>query len=58
VVGHRLFEKNTPLLVDDPRNMLIGVLWAAHEWAQLFGLELPLPFPEENAASAPVSAAS
>ncbi len=57
VVGHRVFEKNNPLLVDDPLNMLIGVLWAAHEWAQLFGLKLPLPFPENDGAE-PASASA
>jgi uncharacterized membrane protein YGL010W len=43
VIGHWMFEKNQPLLLDDPLNMLIGVLWAAKEWASLVGIELPLP---------------
>jgi len=43
VIGHSVFEKNSPLLLSDPLNMLIGVVWAAKEWAQLFGIELPLP---------------
>jgi uncharacterized membrane protein YGL010W len=43
VIGHWLFEKNDPLVVDDPMNMLIGLLWAAKEWCDLVGIELPLP---------------
>jgi uncharacterized membrane protein YGL010W len=42
VIGHRVFEKNNPLLLDDPLNMLIGAIWAAREWASLLGLDLPL----------------
>src|SRR5262245_51284874 len=52
VIGHRLFEKNHPLLLNDPLNMLIGVLWATQEWASLFGLELPLPTSDRARAPA------
>lgn len=41
-VGHYVFEKNDPKFFGDPINLLIGVVWAAKEWAALFGLELPL----------------
>ncbi|HEX4457559.1 MAG TPA: DUF962 domain-containing protein [Polyangia bacterium] len=51
-VGHYCFEKNSPLLFGDLTNTLVGVVWAAKEWADLFGIELPLP------ASATASAAS
>ena len=43
IIGHWAFEKNSPLLFNDPLNMLIGVVWAAKEWADLFGLQLPIP---------------
>ena len=43
LIGHYAFEKNSPLLFNDPLNMLIGVVWAAKEWFELAGLELPLP---------------
>lgn len=51
VIGHWMFEKNNPLLVNDPMNLLIGALWAAKEWAELIGIELPLPT-SQAAASA------
>ena len=51
-IGHYYFEKNSPLLFGDLTNTLVGVVWAAKEWADLFGIELPLP------ASATASAAS
>ena len=42
-IGHYVFEKNDPKFFGDPVNLLIGVVWAAKEWAELVGLELPLP---------------
>jgi uncharacterized membrane protein YGL010W len=42
-IGHYVFEKNSPLLFNDPTNLLIGVVWSAKEWLELVGLELPLP---------------
>jgi uncharacterized membrane protein YGL010W len=42
-IGHYVFEKNDPKFFGDPVNLLIGVVWAAKEWAELFGVELPLP---------------
>lgn len=42
-VGHYVFEKNDPKFFDDPVNLLIGVIWAAIEWARLFGIDVPLP---------------
>jgi uncharacterized membrane protein YGL010W len=46
LLGHYLFEKNNPKFFDDPLNMLIGVVWAAKEWTELFGIKLPLTTPE------------
>jgi uncharacterized membrane protein YGL010W len=42
-IGHYVFEKNDPKFFGDPVNLLIGVVWAAKEWLELVGLELPLP---------------
>jgi uncharacterized membrane protein YGL010W len=42
-IGHYVFEKNDPKFFGDPVNLLIGVIWAAKEWAELVGLKLPLP---------------
>jgi uncharacterized membrane protein YGL010W len=42
-IGHYVFEKNDPKFFGEPVNLLIGVVWAAKEWIELFGLELPLP---------------
>ncbi len=42
-IGHYVFEKNDPKFFGDPLNLLVGVVWAAIEWAQLFGIELPIP---------------
>ncbi len=42
-VGHYVFEKNDPKFFSDPANLLIGVLWVLIEWAQVFGVELPVP---------------
>jgi uncharacterized membrane protein YGL010W len=44
-VGHYIFEKNDPKFFSDPVNILIGLLWAIIEWAQVFGIELPVPKP-------------
>jgi uncharacterized membrane protein YGL010W len=43
LVGHYVFEHNDPQFLGDPMNLLIGVLWAAMEWAQLVGIQLPIP---------------
>jgi uncharacterized membrane protein YGL010W len=53
-IGHYYFEKNSPLLFNDLTNTLVGVLWAAKEWADLFGIELPLPVSDGVPASASV----
>src|SRR4051812_21610385 len=43
LVGHYYFEKNNPQFLNDPLNLLIGIVWAAVEWAKLLGIELPIP---------------
>ena len=48
-IGHYVFEKNDPKFFGDPVNLLVGVVWAAKEWAELVGLELPLPKSEPRA---------
>jgi uncharacterized membrane protein YGL010W len=40
-VGHYLFEGNQPALFDDPYYLLVGPVWVAGEWLQLFGLPVP-----------------
>jgi uncharacterized membrane protein YGL010W len=42
LVGHYLFEHNQPALVRDPFFLLVGVIWAAIEWAELFGVRIPV----------------
>ena len=41
LIGHYVFEKNSPSFFADPVNLLIGVLWSFIEWARVFGVELP-----------------
>lgn len=58
IVGHKVFEKNQPAFFRDPYYMLIGPVWVAAEWMQLFGLPVPeamSPAPEHDqpAAGAP-----
>ena len=49
-VGHYVFEHNDPKFFGDPANLVIGVLWAGMEWAEVFGLKIPgLPDPAELA---------
>ncbi|HEY7958023.1 MAG: DUF962 domain-containing protein [Polyangia bacterium] len=42
-IGHYVFEHNDPKFFGDPLNLLVGVIWAAVEWAHLVGIELPIP---------------
>lgn len=43
-VGHYVFEKNTPAFYGDPYYLLVGPVWVAAEWMQLFGLPVPEMF--------------
>jgi uncharacterized membrane protein YGL010W len=43
LIGHYVFEKNDPQFFGDPLNLLVGVVWAAVEWAKLVGIQLPIP---------------
>jgi uncharacterized membrane protein YGL010W len=52
--GHKVFEKNKPAFLSDPYYLLVGPVWVAAEWMQLFGLPLPEVFKSE--AEAPVQA--
>ncbi len=49
-VGHYVFEKNDPKFFGDPLNLIVGVIWAAVEWARLLGIKIPVPGTEEAAA--------
>lgn len=40
-VGHYVFEGNKPAFYGDPYYLLVGPVWAAAEWLQLFGVPLP-----------------
>jgi uncharacterized membrane protein YGL010W len=40
-IGHSVFEKNKPAFFTDPYYLLVGPVWAAAEWLQLFGLPVP-----------------
>jgi uncharacterized membrane protein YGL010W len=46
-IGHYVFEKNDPKFFGDPLNLLIGVVWAAVEWARLVGIKIPVPGSEQ-----------
>jgi uncharacterized membrane protein YGL010W len=39
--GHYVFEGNQPAFFDDPYYLLVGPVWVAGEWLQLFGLPVP-----------------
>ncbi len=47
LVGHKVFEKNKPSFLADPYYLLVGPVWVAAEWMQLFGLPLPDVFKPE-----------
>jgi uncharacterized membrane protein YGL010W len=40
-IGHYVFEKNKPAFYGDPYYLLVGPVWVAAEWMQLFGLPVP-----------------
>jgi uncharacterized membrane protein YGL010W len=39
--GHYVFEKNEPAFFSDPYYLLVGPVWVATEWLELFGLPVP-----------------
>lgn len=39
--GHYVFEKNEPAFYSDPYYLLVGPLWVAAEWLELFGVPVP-----------------
>src|SRR5580704_13669722 len=58
LIGHKVFEKNKPAFLTDPYYLLVGPVWVAAEWMELFGLPLPEVFhaeaePASDAASEP-----
>ena len=57
LIGHKVFEKNKPSFLADPYYLLVGPVWVAAEWMQLFGLPLPDVFkPEAEIAEGAVAA--
>ena len=50
LIGHKVFEKNKPSFLADPYYLLVGPVWVAAEWMQLFGLPLPDVFKPEAEA--------
>lgn len=49
--GHYFFEKQKPSFFSDPYYLGVGAVWAAVEWAELFGLPIPealTPAPEKT----------
>jgi uncharacterized membrane protein YGL010W len=55
IVGHSVFEKNKPAFFTDPYYLLVGPVWVAAEWLQLFGLPVPEALtPAPEAAAEPV----
>jgi uncharacterized membrane protein YGL010W len=56
-IGHYVFEKNDPKFFGDPANLVIGVVWAGMEWAEVFGVHIPgLPTMDELATDHAVAA--
>ncbi len=51
LIGHKVFEKNKPSFLADPYYLLVGPVWVAAEWMQLFGLPLPDVFRAEEAGA-------
>jgi uncharacterized membrane protein YGL010W len=39
--GHYVFEKNEPAFYSDPYYLLVGPVWVATEWLELFGVPIP-----------------
>ena len=62
IIGHSVFEKNKPAFVGDPYYLLVGPVWVAAEWMQIFGLRVPdalTPAADEDTpGAAPVASAS
>jgi uncharacterized membrane protein YGL010W len=56
LVGHKVFEKNKPSFLADPYYLLVGPVWVAAEWMQLFGLPLPDVFKPEAGEAGDASA--
>ncbi len=57
-VGHYVFEKNKPAFYSDPYYLLVGPVWVAAEWMQLFGLPVPEALQPTDAADVPVPVAN
>jgi uncharacterized membrane protein YGL010W len=57
-VGHYVFEKNDPAFFGDAWNLYIGAIWAALEWAHLFGLDISIAGVGDDEAAQAVAAAS
>jgi uncharacterized membrane protein YGL010W len=58
LIGHGVFEKNKPAFLSDPYYLLVGPVWVAAEWLQLFGVPLPDVFNVEAEAPAPAHSAA
>lgn len=40
-IGHAVYEKQKPSFFADPFYLLVGPVWVAAEWLELFGLPVP-----------------
>jgi uncharacterized membrane protein YGL010W len=40
-IGHYVFEHNSPAFYGDPYYLLVGAVWVAMEWLELFRLPIP-----------------
>ncbi len=58
LIGHKVFEKNKPSFLADPYYLLVGPVWVAAEWMQLFGLPLPDVFKPETVDAEEAAVAS
>jgi len=56
-IGHYVFEKNDPAFFGDSWNLFIGAIWAALEWAHVFGLDISIAGVGDDVSQA-VAAAS
>jgi uncharacterized membrane protein YGL010W len=57
-IGHYVFEKNKPAFYNDPYYLLVGPIWVAAEWMQLFGLPVPGAMQPTDAADVPIAVAN
>lgn len=60
LIGHYVFENNSPKLIGDPFFAIVGVIWVAVEIGRMLGFEFPViqaeRQPDADSTDAPSSA--